>query len=118
MTHIDVDPAELCEAFTYLMENIYVQFDGNVYQQIVRIPMGTNYAPLIADLFLYCNERDFMSDLLKSKRHDLIDMFNDTSQYLDDIFTINNPEFEKHISNIYPAELQLNKSTSDTETSI
>ena len=43
-----------------------MQFDGMVYQQIVGIPMGTNCAPLIADLFLYCNERDFMSDLQKS----------------------------------------------------
>ena len=70
--------------------------------------MGTNCAPLIADLFLYCYERDFMSDLYKSKRHDLIDMFNDTSQYLDDIlvFIIYNPEFEKHLPDIYPAELQ------------
>ena len=50
------------------MENIYVQFDGMVYQQIVGIPMGTNCAPLIADLFLYCYERDFMSNLQKSKR--------------------------------------------------
>ena len=59
-----------------------------------------------------------MSDLHKSKRHDLIDMFNDTSQYLDDIFTIDNPEFEKYIPDIYPAELQLNKAnTSDKETS-
>ena len=41
------------------MENIYVQFDGMVYQQIVEIPMGTNCAPLIADLFLYCYERNF-----------------------------------------------------------
>ena len=56
-----------------------MQFDGMVYQQIVGIPMGTNCAPLIADLFLYCYERDFMSDLQKSKRFDLIDMFNDTS---------------------------------------
>ena len=110
--------AELCEAFTFLMENIYVQFDGMVYQQIVGFPMGTNCAPLIADLFLYCYERDFMSDLQKSKRHDLIDMFNDTSRYLDDIFTIDNPEFEKYIPDIYPAELQLNKAnTSDKETS-
>ena len=61
-----------------------------------------------------------MSDLQKSKRFDLIDMFNDTSRYLDDIFTIDNPEFEKHIPDIhvYPAELQLNKAnTSDKETS-
>ena len=41
----------------------------------------------------------------------------DTSRYLDDIFTIDNPEFEKHIPDIYPTELQLNKAnTSDKET--
>ena len=45
--------AELCEAFTFFIENIYVQFDDMVYQQIVGIPMGTNCAPLIADLFLF-----------------------------------------------------------------
>ena len=110
--------AELCEAFTFLMENIYVQFEGMVYQQIVGIPMGTNCASLIADLFLFCYERDFMSSLHKSKRYDLIDMFHDTSRYLDDIFTIDNPEFEKHIPDIYARELQLNKAnTSDKETS-
>ena len=100
------------------MENIYVQFDGMVYQQIVGIPMGTNCAPLIADLFLYCYERDFMSNLQKSKRFDLIDKFNDTSRYLDDIFTIDNPTFAEHIPDIYPRELQLNiANTSDKETS-
>ena len=87
------------------MENIYVQFEGMVYQQTVGIPMGTNCAPLIADLFLFCYERDFMSNLHKSKRYDLIDMFNDTSRYLDDIFTIDNPGYEKHIPDIYPTEL-------------
>ena len=45
-------------------------------------------------------------------------MFNDTSRYLDDIFTIDNLEFEKYIPDIYPAVLQLNKAnTSDKETS-
>ena len=47
------------------MENIYVQFEGMVYQQIVGIPMATNSAPLIADLFLFRHERDFMSNLHK-----------------------------------------------------
>ena len=36
------------------MENIFVQFEGMVYQEIVGIPMGTNCAPLKADLFSYC----------------------------------------------------------------
>ena len=56
---------ELCEAFAFLIENIYVQFDGMVYQQIMGIRFGTYCAPLIADLFLYCYERDFKSNLKK-----------------------------------------------------
>ena len=67
-----------------------MQFEGMVYQQIVGIPMGTNCVPLIADLFLFCYKMDLMSNLHKSKHYDLIDMFNDTSRYLDDIFTIDN----------------------------
>ena len=95
-----------------------MQFDGMVYHKKVGIPMGTNCAPVIADLFLFCYERDFISDLRKSNRHDLIDMFTNTSRYLDDIFIIDNPEFEKYIPDIYTAELQLKKAnTSDKETS-
>ena len=94
---------ELCEAFAFLMENIYVQFDGMVYQQKVGIPRGANCAPLIADLFLYCYERDFMSNLQKSKRVDLIDKFNDTSRYLDD-----SPVINLHLLNIFPIYIQEN----------
>ena len=80
--------------------------------------MDTNCAPLISDLFLFCYERGFMSNLHKSKQYNLIHMFNDSSRHLDDIFTIDNPEFEKHIRDIFPTELQLNKAnTSDKETS-
>ena len=45
--------AGLCEAFSFLMESIYVQLEGMVYQEIVGIPMGTICAPLIADLVLF-----------------------------------------------------------------
>ena len=57
--------------------------------------MCTIYAPLKAYLFLFYYERDFMSNLHKSKQHDLKDTFQDTPRYLDDIlvFTIDNPEF-------------------------
>ena len=37
----------------FLLNNIYVQFGNTIYKQIVGIPMGTNCAPLIADLYLY-----------------------------------------------------------------
>ena len=110
--------AELCEAFTFLMENIYVQFEGMVYQQMVGIPMGTNCAPLIADLFLFCYERDFVSGLHKSKRYDLMGMFSDASRCLGDVFAIDGPGFGGHVPGVCPRELQLNKAnTSDKETS-
>ena len=51
--------------------------------------------------------------MTKSKHYDLIDMFNDTSRYLDDIFTIANSEYEKHIPDIYPIVLQLNKANTN-----
>ena len=84
------------------MENMYVQFEGMVYQQLVGF-LCTQIV-LLADLFLFCYDRCFMSNLHRSKQYDLIDMFNDTSWYLDDIFTIDNPEFEKHIPDIYSTQ--------------
>jgi hypothetical protein len=40
-------------------------FGGRVFQQTVGIPMGANCAPLLADLFLYSYEADFIQGLLK-----------------------------------------------------
>ena len=88
----------------------------NLYRQIVGIPMGTNCAPLVADLFLFCYERDFMKDLSSDNQADVIKAFNSTSRYLDDLLNIDNPYFEGMVNQIYPSELQLNKTnTSDTE---
>ena len=50
------------------MENIYLQFDGMVYQQIEGIPMGTNCAPIIADFFLYCYTPSAIRPELASRR--------------------------------------------------
>ena len=50
--------------------------------------MGIDCAPLVADLFLYCYERDFMVSLSDDKQADIIEAFNTTSIYLDDILNI------------------------------
>ena len=54
----------------------------------------TNCAPLVADLFLYCYERDFMDSLNHDNQADVIEAFNSTSRYLDDLLNIDNPYFE------------------------
>ena len=100
----------------YLLDNIYIRFGTKLYRQIVGIPMGTNCAPLVADLFLFCYERDFMTSLSDVKQAEIIEAFKSTSRYLDDLLNIDNPYFEGMVNRIYPPELQLNKAnTSDTE---
>ena len=67
------------------MDNIFVRFGIKLYRQVVGIPMGTNCAPLVADLFLY-----FIMSISVIKQADDIDAFNTSSRYLDDILNINN----------------------------
>ena len=79
-------------------------------------PIGTNCAPLVADLFLFCYERDFMFSLSNNYQADVVEAFNSTSRYLDDFLNIDNRYFAQMVSQIYPTELQLNKANpSDTE---
>ena len=75
----------VCDALTYLLDNIYIIFGTKLYRQIVGIPMGTNCVPLVADLFLYCYERDFMDALNHDNQADVFEAFNSTSRYLDDL---------------------------------
>ena len=81
--------------------------------------MDTNGAPIVADLFLFCYERDFMMTLSDDKQADIIGTFNTISRYLDDIFNINNVCFDNMVSQKYPSELQINKAnTSDTKAAL
>ena len=80
--------------------------------------MGTNCAPLVADLFLFCYERDFMLCLSDTNQSEVIETFNSTSPYLDDLLNIDNNFFDSMVDHIYSSELQLNKANvSGTETS-
>ena len=106
----------MCDALTFLLENIFIQFGTRLYRQVVGIPSGTNCVPLVAHLFLLCYERDFMMSLSDDKQDDVIDALNTTSRYLDDILNINIVNFDNMVSQIYPSKLQLNKAnTSDTK---
>ena len=78
--------------------------------------MGTNCAPVVADLFLFCYERDFMKSLSRENQADIIEAFNSTSKYLDDLLNIDNIYFDQIVDRRYPKGLQLNReNSSDTE---
>ena len=86
----------------FLVDNIFVVFARKVFQQIVGIPMETNCAPLLADIFLYSHEAEFIQSLLSTGRKHLASHFNFTYRYFDDDLSINNPEFENYLGQMYP----------------
>jgi hypothetical protein len=76
---------DIINTLEFLIDNIFVIFGGRVFQQTVVIPMGTICAPLLADLFLYSYEADFIQGLLKKKEKKLARSFNFTLRYTDDV---------------------------------
>ena len=106
----------VCEALIYLLDDIYIGFGARLCGQIVGVPMGTNCAPLIADLFLFCYERDFMTSLSDVEQAEILGAFESTSGCLGDLLNIDSPCFEGMVNRVYPPELQLGKTNaSDTE---
>ena len=62
--------------------------------------MGTNCAPLAADLFLFCYERDFILSLSEDNQSDVIETFDSTSRYLADLLIIDNDFFDSMVNRI------------------
>ena len=85
-----------CDLFEFLISNIYIKFGAELFRQIIGIPMGTNCAPLLANLYLFSYEYDFMMNLLKKKQLHLARKFNFSYGYIDDLISFNNPEFKKY----------------------
>ena len=98
----------------FLVDNIYVRFGGQLFRQMVGIPMGTNCTPLLADLFLYCYENEFLDKLIKEGKGKLARKFNLSYHYTDDLISFTNKTFKEFISDIYPKELTISESTEST----
>ena len=81
---------DIVNMLEFLVDNIFVVFGGKVFQQIVGIPMDTNCAPLLADIFLYSYEMEFIQSLLSTGKKKSASQFNFTYRYIDDVLSINN----------------------------
>ena len=129
---------DIIKMLEFLFDNIFVVFAENTnisvgvgafviglrqissflsFQQTVGIQMGTNCAPLLADIFLYSYEADFIQSLLSTGKKHFAFRFNLTYRFIDDVLSINNPEFENYLGQMYPAELEI-KDTTESTTSV
>ena len=105
---------DICKMIEFLVDNIYVRFGGQLFRQMVGIPMGTNCAPLLADLFLYSYENEFLDKLIKEGKRKLARKFNLSYRYIDDLISFNNKRFKEFISDIYAKELTISETTEST----
>ena len=88
-----------------MLDNIFIRVGTELYRQVLGIPMSTNCATLVAALFLFCYEKDFMMSLSDDKQADTIQDFNTTSGYLDDTLNINNIYFDNLVILCFPLYL-------------
>ena len=98
---------KVCEALTFLLDNIYIRFGSKFFSQIVGIPMGTDCVPIVTNIFSFCYERNFMLCLPEGSQSEIIEAFNAPSRYLDDLLNINSNFFDNMVNHSYISELQL-----------
>ena len=92
----------------WLLDNIYVTFGDKVFRQVIGIPMGTDCAPFLANLFLYSCEYKWINEQKKLNNWHVLKHFRSCSRYIDDLLMINNGDLmKKYMNDIYPKELVL-----------
>ena len=91
-----------CKIIGFLIDNIFVQFGGCLFCQVIGILMGTNCAPLLADLFLYSYENEFLDNMIRSDHRRLARSF-------DHLIVFNNKKILDYLKEIYPSQLTVEK---------
>ena len=99
----------ICRMTEFLVDNIFVQFEGRLFRQVIRIPVGTNCAPLLADLFLYSYEKEFLDNMIRGGHRRLARSFNLCYRYIDDLIVFNNKKSLDYLKEIYPSKLTAEK---------
>ena len=98
----------ICKMIECLIDNIFVQFGGCLFHQVIEIPMGANCAALLADLFLYSCENEFADNMIRSGHRRLARSFNLCYRYIDDLIAFNN-KFLDYLKAIYPSQSTVEK---------
>ena len=99
----------------FLVDNIFVVFAGKAFQQTVDIPLGMYCTPLLADIFLYSYEAEFIQFFALNGK-ETVNISVKSHRYIDEVLSINNPEFENYLGQMYLAELEI-KDTTESITS-
>lgn len=105
---------ELIGHVKWLIDNIYVVCGDSLFKQDIGIPMGTDCAPFLANLFLYAFEYKWLLKKFEDKDFDTLNKFKHCFRYIDDLLCLNNDELMENVmTDIYPKELALTSDHAD-----
>ena len=107
---------QLFQILEFILDNIFVKFGNDMYKQIIGIPIGLDSGQDIANLLLFQYESSYIERISKRDMV-LARKFSLSDRYIDDLSSLNFPDFRQHLPNIYPPELIINLS-SDSSTNV
>ena len=92
----------------YIIDNSMIEYLGDVFRQVIGIPMGTSCAPYLANIFLHIYEYEYIKSLVGNGQLDVARKLQNLFRYQDDCLAMNDGnEFANHFIHIYPPELNL-----------
>ena len=98
------------DAINFIIYNTYIKFGHYILKQTKGIPIGGNCSSPLADLALAYKEFIYMKQLLKNKKINLARLLSNNSRYVDDINIMNYKNFDKIVMDIYPIDLEVERS--------
>jgi hypothetical protein len=113
-TTLALDCKKVISLLNWLIDNIFVTFGDKMFRQKIGIPMGTDCAPFLANLFLYSYEYEWIEKQRVLKNYSAIHAFKNCCRYIDDLLMTNNDgQMDLVMTDIYPKELVLVPDDSD-----
>ena len=99
---------ELIEAVFFIIDNSYINFQDAIFRQIIGIPMGTNCAPHLANIYLHVYEYRYLQKLVNEGHIYIARKLSNVYRYQDDCIAIDDDGlFALHAARIYPPEMIL-----------
>ena len=100
---------DVVSVLKFCINNSYVVFNNRIYKQIVGIPMGANFSPNLANLYLHFYESKFLSI---NPMHGQL-RYRYTFRYIDDLLSVNNRDIIFDINTMYPRALEISQTNVD-----
>lgn len=97
---------DLMELVTFLVNNIFIMNGGVIRRQVVGLPMGTNCAPKLANLYLYTYESSFIDRVTHVLGLEAARLFHLYCRLIDDVMSLDNPIVQDYINLSAPVNLE------------